>query len=58
LEGVKRIRKSKKNRQRNGHKKKKGKQTSNGPQNTTQKTKDQTARTLLNPGLYRGAPEG
>ena len=41
-----RIRKSKKNRQRNGQKKK-DKRTNNDLQNTTQKTKDRATRTPL-----------
>jgi hypothetical protein len=47
--GVIRIRKSKKNRQHNGQKKK-DKRTNNDLQNIARKTKDQVTRTPLNTG--------
>ena len=37
---------------------KKDKRTNNELQNTTHKTKDQTTRTLLKPGMNSDAPEG
>ena len=48
--GVIRIRKSKKNRQRNGQNKKKYKRTHNYLQNITYKTKDRVTRTPLKTG--------
>jgi hypothetical protein len=50
-----RIRKSKKDRQQNGQKKK-DKKTNNDLQNITHKTKDRVTRTLLITGVNSGAP--
>jgi hypothetical protein len=55
--GVIRIRKSKKDRQHNGQKKK-DKRTNNDLQNTTHKPKDRATRTPLKTGVNLGAPEG
>ena len=55
--GVIRILKSKKDRQRNGQKKK-AKMINNNLQNTTQKTQDRTTRTPLKTWMNSGAPEG
>jgi hypothetical protein len=54
--GVVRIRKSKKNRQHNGQKKK-YKRASNDLQNTTHKTNDRVTRTQLKPGVNSYPPE-
>ena len=52
--GVTRIRKSKKNRQHNGQKKK----DKQGSTYYTHKTKDRVTRTPLKTGVNSGAPEG
>jgi len=54
--GVIRSRKSKKNRQYNGQKKK-DKRTNNDLQNTTQKTKDRVTQNPLKQGVNSCAPE-
>ena len=55
--GVIRIRKSKKDRQHNGHKKK-YKMTNNDLQNIAHKAKDRVTRTPQKPVLSSGAPVG
>jgi hypothetical protein len=55
--GVIRIRKSKKNRQHNGQKKK-GQKDKQQSTKHTHKTKDRVTRTPLKTGVNSGAPEG
>jgi len=52
-----RIRKSKKDRQHNGQKKK-DKRRNNDLQNITYKIKDRVTRTPIKTGVHSGAPEG